>query len=120
INLVFEVILSVGFSKKSDNSFKFIKDSFNSSHSGRFFSKNIQVSLLELLRANITHFEATSVSIFINGFFNFLDVISFDISLFTESFNEYLSMVLNILPVFLFDDIIKFYLMKSGNVTIKY
>lgn len=120
MNLVFEVILSVGFSKKSEESFKVIKENFKTLHSGRFFTNSIQISLLELLRSSMPNFEVNNVSHFITGFYNFLDIISFDISLYTESFNEYVTMILNTLPTFLFDDTIRFFLMKSGNLNINY
>lgn len=119
LNLVFEIILSVGFSKKTDENFKKIKEQKNVK-SGRFFLSNLQISLLEVLRTNINNFEVANVSDFISGFYNFLDVISFDISLYNSTFIDYITNVLNILPNFFYDDLIKLFLTKSGKTTIKY
>jgi F-type H+-transporting ATPase subunit alpha len=120
INLVFEVILSVGFSKKTDTSFQALKESKNEEHSGRTFPKDLQLSLLEILRSNMSYFDLDGVSQFIANFYYFLDVISFDVYLYTEGFIEYITYMLTLLPTYLFNDIAKLFLMQTGELTLNY
>lgn len=116
VNLVFEVILSVGFSKKTDSSFQSLKESKLEEHSGRTFNKDLQVSLLETLRSSVGYFDLDGVAQFIENFYYFLDVIAFDIYLYTEGFIEYITYMINILPTYLFDDLAKLFLIQSGDV----
>jgi len=120
VNLVFEVILSVGFSKKTDTSFQKLKESKNEEHSGRTFTRDLQISLLETLRSSMSYFDLDGVSQFIENFYYFLDIIGFDIYLYTEGFIDYITSTLNLLPTYLFDDLSKLFLMQAADINIKY